>query len=302
MQKIQYLLVVVLIIVVVALAVAIAVVKPDSGSSSEGTSTEAPGGNTDVLQYSGKPSQTEAVPDSTESPTAEPTPDTQKPLKGLVICIDAGHQGQQNKEKEPCAPWGKDANSSVNNEVMKTKCASGTTGKFTGVPEFEVTLDISLKMQTELEKLGATVVMIRETHDVNLSNKERAEIGNNAKADVVLRVHCNGAESESAQGIELFVRDKGDNTAEYKARSDSDFALASELLGYLVDKTNAKNRGVKKSDSYTGTNWSEVPSIIIECGFMSNEEEDNLLVSAEYQQKIADAVANWCVNSKLLNK
>ena len=237
MQKIQYVLVVVLIIVVVALAVAIAVVKPDSGSSSEGTSTEAPDGNTDVLQNSGKPSQTDEVPDSTEAP------DAQKPLKGLVVCIDAGHQGQQNKEKEPCAPWGKDANSSVNNEVMKTKCASGTTGRFTGIPEFEVTLDISLKMQAELEKLGATVVMIRETHDVNLSNKERAEIGNNAKADVVLRIHCNGAESESAQGIELDVRDKGDNTAEYKARSDSDFALASELLGYLIDKTNAKNRG-----------------------------------------------------------
>ena len=191
---------------------------------------------------------------------------------------------------------------SVNNEVMKTKCASGTTGKFTNVPEYIVTLEISLKMKTSLEALGAKVVMIREDHNVNISNKERAEIGNNANADVVLRVHCNGAESESAKGIELYVRDKGDNTAAYKERSDYDYSVASELMDYLISATGAKNRGVKRSDNYTGTNWSSVPSVIIECGFMSNEEEDNLLVTEAYQQKFADAVAEWLKNSEIIKK
>jgi N-acetylmuramoyl-L-alanine amidase len=168
--------------------------------------------------------------------------------------------------------------------------------------EYIVTLEISLKMKTSLEALGAKVVMIREDHNVNISNKERAEIGNNANADVVLRVHCNGAESESAKGIELYVRDKGDNTAAYKERSDYDYSVASELMNYLISATGAKNRGVKRSDNYTGTNWSSVPSVIIECGFMSNEEEDNLLVTEAYQQKFADAVAEWLKNSEIIKK
>lgn len=314
MEKLQYAIIIVLVVVVAALAVAIAVIKPGTGDHPGDDATSAPDINSDNVLSSGSPTENGSLsPDITDAPigsspatlspdnTVSPV-DPSKPLSGIVICIDPGHQGEGNREKEPCAPWGKDANASVNNEVMKTKCASGTTGKFTNVPEYIVTLEISLKMKTSLEALGAKVVMIREDHNVNISNKERAEIGNNANADVVLRVHCNGAESESAKGIELYVRDKGDNTAAYKERSDYDYSVASELMDYLISATGAKNRGVKRSDNYTGTNWSSVPSVIIECGFMSNEEEDNLLVTEAYQQKFADAVAEWLKNSEIIKK
>jgi len=157
-----------------------------------------------------------------------------------------------------------------------------------------------MKIKEVLNELGANVVMTRESHDINISNKERAEVGNDAKADVTIRIHGNSFSNPDVNGIELYVRDVGDNTDEYKARSDYDYSLAKELYDILINATQANGRGVKRSDSYTGTNWSEVPSIIIECGFMSNEVEDNKLVSEEYQQIIADSVGKWLCESKVL--
>jgi len=241
------------------------------------------------------------VPTDTPSPTPEPTP-TPIPqlLEGLVICIDAGHQRSQNKDTEPCAPWDSSLNSDYNNETMKKKVESGTQGQFTGIPEYQINLEISLKIRDTLKAYGATVVMVRETDDVDISNKERAEIGNQSNADLVLRIHCDGAGNESANGIGLWIRGNGDGTAEYKALGDYEYKVASELLNYLVAYTGANKRYVNKSDAYTGLNWSTVPSIIVECGFMSNEMEDRNLATDEYQQKIADGILNFFLKSKEL--
>ncbi len=238
----------------------------------------------------------------TVTPTPEPEPTQSLALAGLIIGIDPGHQGKANTDKEPCAPWGKDKNPSYNNETMKTKTSSGTAGKFTNMPEYIVTLQISLKMKAKLEALGATVVMTREDHNVNLSNIDRAQIGNDANCDVVLRIHCNGADNPSTSGIEAWIRGTGDGTAEYKALGDYERLLAEEMLTYLVNATNAVRRRVNSSDSYTGLNWSTAPSIIIECGFMSNEEEDNKLATDSYQELIAQGFADWLVNSTVLKR
>lgn len=235
-----------------------------------------------------------------ETPTEAPTPSDV--LRGLVIGIDPGHQGRSNNDKEPCAPWGPEANPAINNETMKTKTASGTEGKFSGVAEYVATLDISMQIKERLELLGATVVMTRESHDVDLSNIDRAKIGNDANCDVVIRIHCNGAEKESVSGVEAYVRGRGDNTEEYLALGAYEKKLADELLKYFVKATGAINRGAKTSDNYTGLNWSTVPSIILECGFMSNETEDYKLTSESYQRKIAEGIADWLVNTEVLKK
>lgn len=295
-KNIQYIIITVLLVLVIVLAVVIAF------GSSKKNPDAAYGSPAADPSISDKTPDTSSADTGGDDKTPDPTAGTEPPLRGMTVCIDPGHQGKGNSEKEPAAPWGADKNADINNTTMKSKCASGTTGKYSGVDEYIVTLDISMKMKAVLEELGANVVMTRESHDVDLSNKDRAEIGNNASADVVLRIHCNGAENESANGIELYVRDKGDGSSEYKTRSEYDFSLGSELIKYLIDATGAKNRGVKKSDVYTGINWSEVPCIIIECGFMSNETEDKALVNEEYQQKLAVAVGEWLKNSKLIGK
>ncbi len=291
MNKLQYLIIAILVVVVIALGIVIAVV-PDSNNSIYNNITATPGPESTQVSGDASPSGGATEAPSTSSPG--------KPLEGLVICIDPGHQGQGNKEKEACAPWTAEQNSEYNNTTMKAKCTSGTSGKFSGVDEYIVTLQMALKMRTTLEALGATVVLTRDTHDIDISNQDRAKIGNDAKADVVLRIHCNGSDNQSVEGVELWVRDKGDNTAEYKERAAYDEALGKELLDYLAEETGAKKRAVNRSDAYTGINWSEVPCIIIETGFMSNEKEDKLLVTDEYQQKFADAVGKWLQNSTLI--
>ena len=235
-----------------------------------------------------------ASENSTDAPRKEGT------LEGITVCIDAGHQLQGNTEKESCAPWPAEQNINVNNETMKSKCTSGTTGAFTGIPEYITVLEISKVIETTLESLGAEVVMVRDDHDVNLSNIDRAQIGNNANADVTLRIHGNGSDNPSVSGIDLYVRGTGDGTSEYAARSYNDYNLACELIDYLVEATGAKKRNVTKTDSYTGINWSEVPCILIECGFLSNETEDHNLNDPEYQQKIADGIANWLLETTLI--
>ena len=110
---------------------------------------------------------------------------------GYVIAIDAGHQEHGNFGQEPIGPG---------SSAMKTKVAGGTRGTTTGVPEYQLTLDISLKLRDLLEEKGYQVVMIRETNDVDITNSERAMVANEANADAFIRVHANGSDSSSANG------------------------------------------------------------------------------------------------------
>jgi len=247
----------------------------------EGTSDKSP----DATNTSG------AV---TETLTPSPEPTVNLPLSGVVVCVNAGHQGQGNKDKEPSAPW--------DTSSLKAKCTSGATGQFTGIPEYITTLQISKCIEATLKELGATVVMVRDTHDVDISNIERAKIANDAKADVLLNIHCNSSTNESANGIDLYVRGNGDGSSEYIARAGKDYLMATELLTCLTNATGAKKRYVNKSDAYSTINWAEVPSIILELGFISNEAEDNNLNNAEYQQKIADGIATWLLATSYIEK
>lgn len=225
----------------------------------------------------------------TITPTSNPTktPVDQDILSGLKICIDPGHQIKGNYNKEQCAPW---------SDALKTKCTSGTTGNFTGVDEYIINLQIAEKIRNKLVDLGADVLMTRQSHEVDISNIERAKMANEYGADITLRIHCNSAASSTAEGIDLFVRGKGTGTQEYLAQSDKDYAIAADLLEYICNATGARKRYVHKTDDYTGINWCENTCIIIECGFLSNEKEDKLLNSAEYQDKIAEGIKNYFVS------
>ena len=89
--------------------------------------------------------------------------------KNYVVVIDAGHQRHGMSEKEPNGPG---------SDVMKAMVSSGTYGRFTDVPEYELNLKVALALRDELMSRGYTVVMVRETHDVEVSNVGRAQIAN----------------------------------------------------------------------------------------------------------------------------
>ncbi|MBR6007456.1 MAG: N-acetylmuramoyl-L-alanine amidase, partial [Clostridia bacterium] len=197
------------------------------------------------------------------------------PLYGLKIGIDPGHQLNGDSRKEPVSPGSSET---------KARVAAGTRGVSTGRPEHEVDLEIALKLRDLLTEMGAQVLMTRETADVNISNVERAEMMNLWGADCVLRIHCDGSTDHDVHGMAMYVRLTGE-----KAQESCE--LAQCLLSAMGEATGAKKRGVFKRDTYSGLNWSKVPAVLVECGYMSNPEEDKLLSTPEYQEKLVLGMA-----------
>ena len=109
----------------------------------------------------------------------------------IKIAIDAGHQKKQMSEKEAIGPG---------SDKTKPMVSSGTEGVVTKRTEYQVNLEVSLKLKSALIARGYDVYMIRETNDVSLSNKKRALMANESGSDILLRIHCNSADSQSANG------------------------------------------------------------------------------------------------------
>ncbi len=220
------------------------------------------------------------VATSTPTPTITPTP-TEQPELGKLVVIDAGHQRKGNNEKEPDGPG---------STTLKAKVSSGTKGHFTGIPEYELNLIVAKKLETILKERGYRVIMVRDTHDVDLSNSERAEIANKAGADVFIRIHANAHDNSDVHGAETLCQTKNNPyNADLYAKSRR---LSETVLNALCAECGCKKRSVVETDTMSGINWCRVPVTIVEMGFMTNETEDRLMATEEYRNKLAKGIAD----------
>jgi N-acetylmuramoyl-L-alanine amidase len=179
------------------------------------------------------------------------------PGMSKVVIIDAGHGGWDPGKK-------------------------GTQG----ADEKEINLQIAQKLQAFLEQGGATVYMTR-TEDEALGTRkgqdmrERKSIINSMEGDILISIHQNAFPQASVKGAQVF----------YYKNSEKGKKLAETIQESLISFADNDNKRVAKSNNdYYVLRTTEIPAALVECGFLSNSEEEKKLNDEKYQEKIAWAI------------
>ena len=192
---------------------------------------------------------------------------TATPVSGKVVVLDAGH-GKPDEGAES---------------------SSGTT-------EAETNLKIALKVQNLLEQSGCTVILTRSDenaiYDIDSKTlkqkkisdiRNRVKIGNESSADIFVSIHLNKIPQSQYYGWQCF----------YKANDEKSIKLAKELQENLNKSIQKENKRVAmKLDTVYIMKHVEIPISIVECGFLSNQEEEKQLLEDSYQNRLAWGIFN----------
>ena len=170
-----------------------------------------------------------------------------------------------------------------------------------GVKEKDLTLSVYNKVSSRLASLGYTVLTSRNT-DKDVGLVSRADQANKSNADMFLSIHFNAGGRGASYGIETYyykpeagytpaINKENHNNPE---RLEKSRKLANKVQQNLLYKTGAYDRGVKRA-SFAVLRETSIPSILVELGFIDNQEEVNKIKTNEYQEKLADGIVDGIV-------
>ena len=194
-----------------------------------------------------------------------------------TVVVDAGHDQYANPTTEPIGPG---------SPTRKIKDGGGTSGVVSGLREADLNMRVANRVRSLLERAGVRVVMTRSTTDgVSMGNIARARIANRARAALFLRIHADGSSDPSARGTHALY------PALRRGWTDDVYAASKRAATVVQSETRRAlgfpDRGLQERTDFTGFNWSDVPVILVEMGFMTNPTEDRLLATPAYQQRAA---------------
>jgi N-acetylmuramoyl-L-alanine amidase len=161
-----------------------------------------------------------------------------------------------------------------------------------GTLEKDINLKIAVKLQALLEQAGSYVLMTRAGDEAlgdrkRFDMRNRKAIANNSKADMLISIHQNSFPQESAKGAQVFYYNQSGNS---KLLAE---CVQSEIINF-ADPGN--HRSAKANDSYYILKETSIPSVIVECGFLSNPGDKASLTTEEYQERVAWAIYKGIVN------
>ncbi len=157
---------------------------------------------------------------------------------------------------------------------------------FDGVEEKTVNLEIAVLLQSKLEAMGFEVILTR-VDDRELTLEERVAAGNRVQADAFISIHQNSCEEKSAHGVETWYCASGKVAA-----SEENERLAKLVQQYTVLYSKARDRGIREEDELYVIREGNMPTCLIETGFLSNKDERSALQKEEYCERLAQGIAD----------
>lgn len=195
------------------------------------------------------------------------SPAAESPLRGRKILLDPGHATIN-------------AEGRVINMGRKTRA---------GDEEHKLNLEISRKLKEHLALMGATVILTRTPEDywregvsTPEDNRDRGYFANDMEADAYLSIHCDWHPRPQYNGVTTYY---------YKRNSRK---LGQSIHSDLIKELKANDRGLVR-DSFTVLEAAEMPAVLIEMGYLSNNAEAKKLLSASYQEKIVKAIGRGLI-------
>lgn len=170
----------------------------------------------------------------------------------------------------------------------------GAVSPINGLDEVDFNTPLSLKLRDKLEAAGATVIMIRDTEGpINMSLYERSVLTNNANADAFVEIHGDSAANAAAKGIGTWIYT--DNTRLTTAAQKDMRNEFGSVMNQALANTTGQPAYVKYGN-FSVIRETEVPCVLVECGFLTNAEDAARLATDAYQEKLAQGIYNGLAN------